>query len=91
MFTSGRTAAGLTRRHRTEGVGLPGGRGEDVNGDMAYTGGQEHRRASVNGEPHKYSSPGTQLYRREDGQSKLAHRHADTLRSRMGDGVRVGR
>jgi ketosteroid isomerase-like protein len=70
---------------------LPGGRGEEVNGEPAYTGGHEHPRASVSGEPRQYSSPVTQLYRREDGQWKLAHRYADTLPSQMGDGVRVGR
>jgi ketosteroid isomerase-like protein len=70
---------------------LPGGQGEEVNGDTAYTGGHENLRASVSGEPRQYTSPVTQLYRCEDGQWKLAHRHADTLPSQVGDGVRVGR
>jgi ketosteroid isomerase-like protein len=69
---------------------LPGGRGEDVNGDTAYTGGHEHPRASVSREPRQYSSLVTQLYRREDAQWKLARRHADTLPLQRGDGVRVG-
>jgi hypothetical protein len=81
---------GDDRRQQAEGAG-PGGRGEDVNGAMAFTGGQEDLRASVNGESHRYSSPVTQPYRRGDGQSNLAHRHADTLPSQMGDGLRVGR
>ena len=51
----------------------------DVIGDMAYTVGYEHKRASVNGEPRKYSLRVTQVYRREDGEWKVAHRHADTL------------
>lgn len=51
----------------------------DVIGDMAYTVGYEHTQASVNGEPRKYSLRATQIYRREDGQWKVAHRHADTL------------
>ena len=58
---------------------------------MAYTGGHEHTRASVNGEPHRYSSPVAQLSRREDGQWTLAHRHAAILLLQMGDRVRVGR
>ena len=51
----------------------------DVIGDMAYTVGYEHTRASVNGEPRKYSLRATQVYRREDGEWKVAHRHADTV------------
>ena len=51
----------------------------DVIGDMAYTVGYEHTRASVNGESRTYSLRATQIYRREDGDWKVAHRHADTL------------
>lgn len=51
----------------------------DVIGDMAYTVGYEHTQASVNGEPRKYSLRATQIYRREDGEWKVAHRHADTV------------
>ena len=51
----------------------------DVIGDMAYTVGYEHTQASVNGEPRKYSLRATQVYRREDGEWKVAHRHADTV------------
>jgi hypothetical protein len=70
---------------------VPGVRGEDVNRDLACTGGHEHTRASVNGEtPHTYW-PVTQLCRRGDGHWKLAYRYADTLPSQVGDGVRVGR
>lgn len=50
-----------------------------VDGDMAYTVGYEHTQASVNGEPRKYTLRVTQVYRREDGEWKVAHRHADTL------------
>ena len=46
---------------------------------MAYTVGHEHTRASVNGESRTYSLRATQIYRREDGDWKVAHRHADTL------------
>jgi ketosteroid isomerase-like protein len=51
----------------------------DVIGDMAYTVGFEHTQASVNGEPRTYSLRATQVYRREDGEWKVAHRHADTV------------
>jgi ketosteroid isomerase-like protein len=51
----------------------------DVIGDMAYTVGYEHTQASVNGEPRTYSLRATQVYRREDGEWKVAHRHADTV------------
>jgi hypothetical protein len=92
MFTSGGAPLlGWRRRRRAGGVRLPGGRGEDVKGDMACTVGLEHTRASVNGEPHRYWSPVTHPCRREDGHWKLAHRHVDTLPSQMGDVVRVGR
>ncbi len=51
----------------------------DLIGDMAYTVGYEHTQASVNGEPREYTLRATQVYRREDGEWKVAHRHADTL------------
>lgn len=51
----------------------------DVIGDMAYTVGYEHTQASVNGEPRKYSLRATQVYRREDGEFRVAHWHADTV------------
>jgi len=51
----------------------------DVVGDMAYTVGYEHTRASVDGEPRQYTLRVTQVYRREDGDWKVAHRHADRL------------
>ena len=50
----------------------------DVSGDMAYTVGYEHTSASINGEPRTYTLRVTQVYRREDGEWKVAHRHADT-------------
>jgi ketosteroid isomerase-like protein len=51
----------------------------DVVGDMAFTGGYERTQASVNGEPRRYVLRVTQVYRREDGEWKVAHRHADTV------------
>ena len=51
----------------------------EVVGDMAYTVGYEHTQASVNGERRKYTLRATQVYRRENGEWKVAHRHADTV------------
>ncbi|WP_262103451.1 nuclear transport factor 2 family protein [Arthrobacter sp. Marseille-P9274] len=51
----------------------------DVVGDMAYTAGLEHTSASVDGEPRSYVLRATQVYRREDGEWKVAHRHGDTV------------
>jgi ketosteroid isomerase-like protein len=51
----------------------------DVIGDMAYTAGLEHTSASVDGEPRSYTLRATQVYRREDGEWKVAHRHGDTV------------
>ena len=47
----------------------------EVRGDTAYTVGFEHTSASVNGVPRTYTLRATQIYRREDGAWKVAHRH----------------
>jgi len=51
----------------------------DVVGDMAYTAGLEHTSASMDGTPRSYTLRATQVYRREGGEWKVAHRHADTV------------
>ena len=51
----------------------------DVIGDMAYTAGLEHTSVSVDGKPRTYTLRATQVYRREDGQWKVVHRHGDTV------------
>ena len=51
----------------------------DVMGDMAYTAGLEHTSAAVDGQPRSYTLRATQVYRREGGEWKVAHRHADTV------------
>jgi ketosteroid isomerase-like protein len=51
----------------------------DVVGDMAYTAGLEHTSASMDGVPRSYTLRATQVYRREDGEWKVTHRHADTV------------
>jgi ketosteroid isomerase-like protein len=49
----------------------------EVGGDIAYTAGYERTQASINGAPRQYVLRSTQVYRREDGEWKVAHRHAD--------------
>jgi len=51
----------------------------DVLGNMAYTEGFEHTSASVEGEPRTYTLRATQVYRRENGRWRVAHRHADSV------------
>lgn len=51
----------------------------DVSGDMAYTAGLEHTSASVDGRPRTYTLRATQVYRREEGEWRVAHRHGDTV------------
>jgi len=53
----------------------------DVIGDMGFTAGYERTQASVNGEQRRYVLRVTQIYRREDGEWKVAHRHGDTAES----------
>lgn len=51
-----------------------------VSGDMAYTVGYEHTAVSIEGvaaEP--YTLRVTHVYRRENGEWKIAHRHADSV------------
>lgn len=47
----------------------------EVLGDTAYTVGFEHTSATVDGVPRTYTLRATQIYRREDGSWKVAHRH----------------
>jgi len=51
----------------------------DAVGDMAYTAGFEHTSVSVDGEPRQYTLRVTQVYRREQGEWRVAHRHGDTV------------
>jgi ketosteroid isomerase-like protein len=50
----------------------------DVAGDMAFTAGLEHTTALLDGQPRTYTLRATQVYRREGGAWRVAHRHADT-------------
>ncbi len=48
-----------------------------ASGDLAYTVGYEHNKTVVNGEPRQYTLRATHVYRREGGQWRIVHRHAD--------------
>jgi ketosteroid isomerase-like protein len=51
-----------------------------VSGDLAYTVELEHTSVSVDGVPvEPYTLRVTQVYRREDGEWKVVHRHGDQL------------
>jgi ketosteroid isomerase-like protein len=48
-----------------------------ASGDLAYTVGYEHNQVKVEGEPRAYSLRVTHVYRRENGQWRIVHRHGD--------------
>ena len=48
-----------------------------ASGDLAYTVGYEHNRVKVEGQPRTYTLRVTHVYRREDGQWRIVHRHGD--------------
>lgn len=50
-----------------------------ASGDLAYTVTYENSSASVDGEPRTYVLRVTHIYRREDGEWKVVHRHGDEL------------
>jgi ketosteroid isomerase-like protein len=50
-----------------------------ASGDLAYTVAYENVTASINNAPRSYTLRVTQIYRREDGDWKLVHRHGDEV------------
>jgi ketosteroid isomerase-like protein len=58
----------------------------DVSGDLAYTVQREITSTSVRGQPRDYVLRVTQVYRREDGQWKVVHRHGDEQRTLVDGG-----
>jgi ketosteroid isomerase-like protein len=51
-----------------------------VSGDLAYTVGYEHTSVSWDGVPlEPYTLPVTHVYRRENDEWKIVHRHGDKL------------
>ncbi len=55
-----------------------------ASGDLAYTVGYEHNDVSVDGQPTTYTLRVTHVYRRENGQWRIVHRHADIPPSSSG-------
>jgi ketosteroid isomerase-like protein len=51
----------------------------DVMGSMAYTAGLEHTSVLADGRPGTNTLRATQVYRRESGEWRVAHRHADPV------------
>lgn len=53
-----------------------------ASGDLAYIVALEHTTASVNGSPPlPYTLRATTVFRREDGEWKIVHRHAEPVAS----------
>jgi ketosteroid isomerase-like protein len=48
-----------------------------ASGDLAYTVGYEHNEVKVEGQPRTYTLRVTHVYRREDGEWRIVHRHGD--------------
>jgi ketosteroid isomerase-like protein len=48
-----------------------------ASGDLAYTVGYERNQVKVDGVPVTYTLRVTHVYRREDGQWRIVHRHGD--------------
>lgn len=51
----------------------------DASSDLAYTVTYEHTTVTVNGVPATYTLRVTHIYRREDGEWKIVHRHGDPV------------
>jgi ketosteroid isomerase-like protein len=61
-----------------------------ASGDLGYTVGYEHTSVSIDGVPVDYVLRVTHVYRREDGEWKIVHRHGDNPpveRRPLGDAV----
>jgi ketosteroid isomerase-like protein len=59
--------------------------------DLAYTVGYERNVAIANGERREYVLRATHVYRREDGQWRIVHRHADPVPDANHEGAfRIG-
>ncbi|MDT4901980.1 MAG: hypothetical protein QOJ78_2910 [Pseudonocardiales bacterium] len=57
----------------------------EARGDLAYIVALEHTTASINGaEPKPYILRATTIFRRENGEWKVAHRHGDALPADIG-------
>jgi ketosteroid isomerase-like protein len=56
-----------------------------ASGDLAYLVALEHTTASLNGgPPESYTLRATTVFRREDGEWRIVHRHGDSLKAQTG-------
>ncbi len=63
-----------------------------ASGDLAYIVGIEHTTASVGGAaPEPYALRVTTIFRRESGEWKVVHRHADPMADSSSAGAQLGR
>jgi ketosteroid isomerase-like protein len=62
----------------------------EVSGDLAYTVGYEYSTAAIDGEPRGYVLRATQVYRREEGEWRVVHRHADPIPQALPTGTDAG-
>lgn len=60
-----------------------------ASGDLAYTVSYEHSRLLVDGQPQSYVLRVTHIYRREDGEWKIVHRHGDRRPHDIDTGIKV--
>jgi ketosteroid isomerase-like protein len=60
-----------------------------ASGDFAYTVCYEHSRLLIDGQPQSYVLRVTHIYRREDGEWKIVHRHGDRLPEDVDSGIRI--
>jgi ketosteroid isomerase-like protein len=56
----------------------------EARGDLAYTVALEHTSTSIDGEPTSYVLRVTTIFRREDGEWRIVHRHGDALPASVG-------
>jgi ketosteroid isomerase-like protein len=60
-----------------------------ASGDLAYTVSYEHSSLLIGGQPQSYILRVTHIYRREDGEWKIVHRHGDRRPEDIDSGIRI--
>jgi ketosteroid isomerase-like protein len=60
-----------------------------ASGDLAYTVSYEHSSLLIDGQPQSYVLRVTQIYRREDGEWRIVHRHGDRQSEDVDSGIRI--
>jgi ketosteroid isomerase-like protein len=61
----------------------------EVSGDLAYTVSYEHTSVLIDGQPKAFTLRVTHIYRREDGEWKIVHRHGDRLPEEIDSGLGI--